>query len=262
MTQGRINQVKSWIEDYVHSLGGNDSSQRKAFSIKLGHTTRVHENVVELSLRTQMYPEVCYLAEITALLHDIGRFDQFKRYKTFDDSKSVNHAKLGVEVVDSEKILSFLTNDQQKKVRYGIANHNKPSLVDGRCGDLRCDLIAKLVRDGDKLDIWSVVVNNYEQPSDEHAILSLGFPNTEGITAKVVEGLVAHKPILYRELQNLNDLKVFQLSWVFDLNFPSSVQLCHERGLVRRLLATLPELKETTIIRETVEMYVQNRLKT
>ena len=39
------------------------------------------------------------LAWIAGLLHDIGRFEQVRRYDTFNDAQSVSHAALGVEVL-------------------------------------------------------------------------------------------------------------------------------------------------------------------
>ena len=39
------------------------------------------------------------LAWLTGLLHDIGRFEQVRRYGTFNDAKSIDHGKLGVEIL-------------------------------------------------------------------------------------------------------------------------------------------------------------------
>ena len=43
------------------------------------------------------------IAEAVALLHDVGRFEQYKRYGTFNDRKSVNHAALGVEIMKKNR---------------------------------------------------------------------------------------------------------------------------------------------------------------
>jgi hypothetical protein len=42
-------------------------------------------------------------------------------------------------------------------------------------------------------------------------------------------------------LKSLNDFKLLQLSWVFDLNFPESYVLMLERGYIEALAKTLPE---------------------
>ena len=48
------------------------------------------------------------LAQTMALLHDIGRFEQYAKYRTFVDKDSVNHAELSVKVIDSNNILESL----------------------------------------------------------------------------------------------------------------------------------------------------------
>ena len=46
------------------------------------------------------------LAEIMALFHDIGRFEQYKQYRTFSDYRSEDHAALGVKVIKANRILN------------------------------------------------------------------------------------------------------------------------------------------------------------
>jgi len=45
------------------------------------------------------------IAEVIALFHDIGRFEQFVRYRTYNDVKTVNHCLLGLEVLRRTKVL-------------------------------------------------------------------------------------------------------------------------------------------------------------
>ena len=39
------------------------------------------------------------------MLHDIGRFEQIKRYGTFNDSKSVDHGEFGADLLFKEQRL-------------------------------------------------------------------------------------------------------------------------------------------------------------
>jgi hypothetical protein len=43
-----------------------------------------------------------------ALLHDVGRFPQYRRWRTFRDSESDNHARLSLEVIRHEAVLEHL----------------------------------------------------------------------------------------------------------------------------------------------------------
>ncbi|MCQ2549749.1 MAG: metal-dependent phosphohydrolase, partial [Lachnospiraceae bacterium] len=45
------------------------------------------------------------LAWSMGMLHDIGRFEQCKRYDTFNDSQSINHAEFGCELLFGQDML-------------------------------------------------------------------------------------------------------------------------------------------------------------
>jgi len=45
------------------------------------------------------------LAKTIALLHDVGRFEQYERYRTFDDYKSEDHVHLSLNVLNQEEVL-------------------------------------------------------------------------------------------------------------------------------------------------------------
>ena len=68
--------------------------------------------------------EFCYLI---GLLHDIGRFEQWKVYETFDDNKSVSHAELGVTMLSKLKCSHFdLTKSEFKLLLSAVKWHTRP----------------------------------------------------------------------------------------------------------------------------------------
>ncbi len=64
--------------------------------------------IVQLGQQLDLQPSDLYLAEVMALFHDIGRFEQYACYHTFADRHSVNHTELGVEVLQRENLLDLL----------------------------------------------------------------------------------------------------------------------------------------------------------
>ena len=54
-----------------------------------------------------------HLAEAIAVLHDIGRFEQFFRYHTYSDSASVDHARLGADIIERTGIVKMLAADER-----------------------------------------------------------------------------------------------------------------------------------------------------
>ena len=48
------------------------------------------------------------------MLHDVGRFEQLRRFGTFDDSKSIDHARAGVQVLfEQGHIRDYLDDDSE-----------------------------------------------------------------------------------------------------------------------------------------------------
>ena len=68
------------------------------------------------------------IANVTALLHDIGRFEQFRNYQTFLDLNSVNHAELGLSILEREQVLNALSTDERECIISGIRYHNRATL--------------------------------------------------------------------------------------------------------------------------------------
>ena len=63
--------------------------------LKKEHSYRVAENCERLAKKLNLDVEFAYAMGI---LHDIGRFEQLKRYHTFHDAKSCNHAFLSADL--------------------------------------------------------------------------------------------------------------------------------------------------------------------
>jgi hypothetical protein len=94
-------------------------------------------------------------------LHDTGRFEQYARYKTFVDSQSVDHAVLGVGILEKNEILCSLDEPTQDFILRTIRYHNRAILP--REETETCLFFTKLLRDADKLDILKVVTDYYSQ---------------------------------------------------------------------------------------------------
>jgi hypothetical protein len=65
----------------------------------------------------------------------------------------------------------------------------------------------------------------------------------------------------YAKLKTTNELKVLQMSWVFDINFQPTFAILKERNDIGKLAATLPD---TPLLREALDFingYIENRLK-
>ncbi|MBF0302166.1 MAG: HD domain-containing protein [Desulfamplus sp.] len=182
--------------------------------------------------------ESLLLARTMALFHDIGRFRQFETYRTFSDQKSANHAGLSIIEIDEHDILSVCTEREQSLIKGAIAVHNAAQVPN--LDDMEMVLFMKLLRDADKLDIWRVVINNYMFPDAQtQEVISLGLKDHRGCSSEALKSILNHTYVKINLIRELNDLKLMQISWAFDLNFPQSLRLVKERNYIEQLASTL-----------------------
>ena len=131
--------------------------------------------------------------------------------------------------------------------------------------DLPADtiLFARLIRDADKIDIFHVVIKNYKEylSKPEGFVLEVAFPDTPGCTPEVAAAVLARRPIDYRDLKTIDDVKLMQLGWVFDINFPASLARIRDRGYLGELIDLLPDTPEMARIVGFVTDYVEQAIQ-
>ncbi len=135
--------------------------QKNNFSIKKEHSLRVSQLTLFLAKKLDLPENESKIAFVSGIFHDIGRFGQLIEYNTFDDSKSVDHAEFGVEIIKKEDFLKEIEIGDDDLIYTAIRWHNKleiPKKLTER--EL---LHAKLLRDADKLDILRVLSEYYSQ---------------------------------------------------------------------------------------------------
>jgi HD-GYP domain-containing protein (c-di-GMP phosphodiesterase class II) len=81
---------------YYESLVVPDQLTQEHIDLKVKHTYHVISNTMYIARKLGLSEPAIQLAKTIALVHDIGRFQQFITFGTFDDRLSVNHADLGV----------------------------------------------------------------------------------------------------------------------------------------------------------------------
>ncbi|MFH1154082.1 MAG: HD domain-containing protein [Pseudomonadota bacterium] len=207
--------------------------------LKKEHTLRVTDEILDLARELNLPGPMTVLAQAIALLHDLGRFRQFETYGTFQDRISENHARLALKEIKTLGILEQWTDLERRMIMDGVLFHNAAEVPADR--DLDGTLLMKLIRDADKLDIWRVLIDHYSSaPSEKNRYITLGFEDNTGFSGKVVEAVFKNSYVRSDLVNGLADLKLMQMSWVFDLNFPESVARIRKRGYIDAIASTLP----------------------
>jgi hypothetical protein len=240
---------------------GSDPDLRDAIDLKIEHTLRVCEESRYISAALGLAAEARHLAEVAALFHDMGRFPQYARYHTFSDRKSEDHAALGVRVLRERAVLAALGPAEDLLLRV-IGYHNRLALPGPDEETPTCLFFSRLLRDADKLDIYRVVTDYYRRPETEgNGWVAWELPDTPGVSEAVCEALMAGRVVPNDRLRNLNDFKLLQVGWVYDINFAPSLHRLCERGYLRMLRDVLPDSPRIEMIFEKIEAYMAKRME-
>ncbi len=259
MTPDDLISFKSWFSDYCRSFYSSDTEDQKNIALKKHHTFEVCRNIVQIAESLSLEHNQILLAEAVALFHDIGRFPQYAKYRTFRDSLSVNHGLLGAKTLTQKKILDGLPEHEQKIVIESVKFHNAFSVPQK---EEEIIFFIKLVRDADKLDIWRVFLEYYESPEELRAsAVGLGLPDVPDYTGEVLSYIYSEKIVSLSRIKTLNDFKLLQLSWIFDVNFQPSFRLLNERNYIDRIVAKLPQTGDIQSLSLFLKEFVQKSIQ-
>ncbi|MBN1507307.1 MAG: HD domain-containing protein [Sedimentisphaerales bacterium] len=260
MKQEQVEQFRSWFEEYTSRFYGDDEYVNIHIRLKQDHTKRTCEETGLLAGRLALDESQRHVAEVVALFHDIGRFPQFARYRTYKDVLSVDHCHLGVEVLTQEGILGCLRREERQWIETAVEHHGRKSLP----SDLRGQalLFARLIRDADKLDIFRVVLTNYRAFHHEPAKYSfeVELPDEPVCSPAVVDAVMNGVLVGHENLRTMNDMKLCRLGWVYDLNFAASLERLQEQGFIDELLRLLPQTPQIAQVGKKIHSYLDAKL--
>jgi len=253
-----VSLCRDWFLDYANRFQSLDPGVEKNIALKIGHTYRVCDNVCRIAKSLGMGRDDLALAEVLALFHDIGRFEQLKVFGSFDDRITVDHAKLGLKVLNSSGVFCDLARSERRLLCRAIWLHNKYEIPETERGD--AVLFSRLIRDADKLDILGVINEHFEcRDLHPNSALDFGMKDKPGFSREAVSEILQGKMVRIPVLETMNDMRLMYLSWVFDIYFPVTLSCIDGRGYLTRLLANLPVDPEIFKVRNFVEEYLARR---
>ena len=256
-------EVEKSFRDYTSAYNLNEAKVK----LKVDHTFRVAalSDVITDSLGMTGYDKD--LAWLLGMLHDIGRFEQVRRYHTFRDALSINHAELSADILFKDGLIKNFINvgesspsDDYLLIEKVIRLHNVFQLPDDLTErELR---FATILRDADKLDIVRV---NVETPRSEiYNVQEDIFLDSE-ISDEVYEAILQRRNLFRNMMKTPADLMMGHISFVFGLVYPVSVRLMKEQGYLETVLQFPSRNKRTrqrfAEIRKVVHEYMEERIR-
>lgn len=243
------------FDDYLKQFDRKDEK----IKLKIVHTEGVIRCASEICRRMKLEKEDVQLAELIALLHDIGRFEQLRLYDSFEPTV-MDHAAFGVQLLFGEKkmIRDFVQEDTWDQIiDTAIKKHSDYAV--GAVANGRELLHACILRDADKLD-------NCRVKLEESVEVLLGC-SPEAVGCQSISPQVWHECLNHCAIHSANrrtkmDYWVSYIAYFFDINYAETCNMILENDYVSRLVHRIPySNRETAKMMERLEEMIIHELR-
>jgi hypothetical protein len=261
MNDRQLSSFQDWFKQHIQTFHETDPLHQRSLDMKEEHTFRVCAAIDHIASALGLSANDIRVANVTALFHDLGRFPQYQKYRTFRDPDSDNHAKLSLWELNRHRVLHSLDVNERQCISRAIIYHNRLRLP--HTLDPHTLLHSRLIRDADKVDILRVMIEQFQTAESlRNPVISLGLGTETAVRDEIYDRLFEGKAMGYVTLKSTDELKVLQMSWVFDINFLPTLALLREQNAFDRLAATMPDTpmrkKALNFINEYMDRRLQN----
>ena len=226
------NNAKQKFETYLESYDHSNDKVR----LKIIHTYGVVHDMSEICHRMHLTEEDTELARIIALLHDIGRFEQLKRFDSFEPT-TMDHAAYGVKVLFEEGMIrQFVPEDTWDDIIKTSIAHHSDFCLEG-ITDPRTLLHARLIRDTDKLDNCRVKLKDDLQIFMGASAEEIG---AQEITPVVYDTIFKNQCIYSPDRVTKMDYWVSYVAYFSDIYFRASLDIIQEHNYLNRIIDRIP----------------------
>ena len=248
-----LENAKKEFEKYISNYDLNNPEIKR----KVGHSFRVSKISEKIAKSLNLSDEEIKIATLIGLLHDIGRFEQQTKYKTNEDIYSIDHAKLGVEILEENNyIIKYIKNHKYEDIiKTAIYNHNKYEIESGL--DVKTMMFCKITRDSDKLDIFYEAIEMYWK-------YKVKIKN--GISSKVLIDFISERPILNQDKITQLDKSIAIISYIYDTYYHESFKIIKENDYINKIMDKF-EIEDKHVkeqfekVRSIANNYVENKIK-
>lgn len=272
---------KNVINAFAEYVRNYDPSDEK-IKLKIDHTYRVAGLCQRIAESLGLSEPDVDIAWLLGMLHDIGRFEQIRRFGTFNDVQSVDHAEFGADLLFKEGLIRkfaegyyeecelarsgneeaeqiIKNNEHHNKdtglLEMAIRQHNKYRVKEDLTERQRmfCDIL----RDADKVDIFKV---NADIPMEIIYDVTTEELKNGVITKEVLESFYKKETVLKSVRRSAVDHIVGHISLLFELVYKESYRQAKEQGYVYKLLDFKSDVPEVNAEFGDMRKYVDEFL--
>ncbi len=223
----------------------------RAHSLRVAKITNMLANIV---LQVQ---EEKYLAELIALVHDLGKADMIVKRTESPTNILRDHAITSVSLIQGMAFFQKLPEEAQTIVLKSVENHNKIKLP--KSDNEQQAQFARLLRDADKLDIYESSYKFFKERFGTQPLVTLDLLNHSDVSASILKAIAAGKSADLDDMKTMNDYKLVLMAMAFDLNFKISFKIMSEKQYVQKIYETLPKRDQIIDAYRTIKLFVENK---
>lgn len=255
----KYNSICNKVLDYMLSFESENQLMQKSYSLKREHINRVIGYTEVLTRSLELEQDMVLIAQLAALLHDVGRFEQFKQYQTFNDLVSLDHAELGVGLIDVKEWLKDLPEEIQLRIKQAVYYHNKPSIP--KTENENIIFLSQIIRDADKIDILDISIKEFSLPTiNRNPFFSLELEDSTIVSKQITKSILAGKLPEKKDVKTITDFILIQMSYVLDINFKKSFSIINDKRYLKLLFEALPKSDDVFEIYRKCKIHIENQL--
>lgn len=253
---------RNTIIDEFHKYTDEYDSSDVKIKLKIEHTLRVAAISDEISDDLKLSEEDKELAFAIGMLHDIARFEQVKRYNTFEDRKSIDHAELGISILFDEGLIKRFGIEEKYHdvIKKAIKYHNKYVIPEGLTEYE--NMFCKIIRDADKIDIIKVNVEHFLKGD---FVENIDILKKDSITDTVFDEFFKNRAIIHDIKKTQMDMYAGHMSLCFELEFKVSRVILLRQGYIHKALAFKSDNSDTaekiSRMREYLLKYLEDSIR-
>lgn len=224
-----MHKYNAWFESYVSPF---KLEKHVVMLNRLKHVKDVCDISSDICRKTTKDKKKQKLAHLVALFHDLGRFYQYKEAKTFDDEKSFDHANRSVEILEQQKVLHGLPDQEKNCIISAIFEHNKKNITPGY--DEETTFQIQLIRDSDKISNYSPFLRGE---------FSENLPETGNVSTHLISTILKGELISFQNVKTTEDEYLYYIAWMNDINLQESKKILVREKFLDKLTERLPLTK-------------------
>ncbi|MDD2376739.1 MAG: HD domain-containing protein [Clostridia bacterium] len=253
VTEYNIDRIRDTFDNFIKDY----DKTNHMIDMKYKHAIDVANNALNIARSIGLDEEGRYLAYIVGILHDIGKFEQVKLYKTLDDTNTVDHVNYGCDILKNGLIRQFINENKYDEIIIKtIQNHNKFCIDSSFSDDEK--LYCSILRDSDKLDVFKRLSEG--QFEDNYNV-------TKDMIISPEISLQINKkhPIEFSLGNNNLDKVLLRLSMIYDINYAYTLKTIKQNDYLNKYIVLIDTIDYNKLILKNIlndlYEYIDNKLK-